>query len=387
MKGRRALRRLQPAVLRWARERADFDTAALAAKMKVAPERVLAWETTGMISVSQADRLARYTHTPVGYLYLREPPDDDLPIPDFRRPDGRPRRTSPDLLDTVYLMSRRQAWMREEMLKDGAEPLPLVGCCDRHGAPEDAASAMREHPALGLGWVARQSSWTNALRHLRERAEEPGILAVFNGVVGNNSHRKLDRSEFQGFALIDPYAPLVFVNGADFKAAQMFTLAHELAHVFVGAAGVSNLDPTLAPGDERERFCDHAAAEFLVPEEELNAHWQRFGTVSDSVQAVSRRFKVSVLVAARRALHLHLIDREEFHRFYLRYEQEGDRERDEASGGNFWNSQNVRIGRRFGAAVGRAVKEGRLSYREAYVLTGLRGDSFDTFVRSVEPTT
>ena len=386
MSGRRSQRTLQPAVLRWARERAGLGAETLAAKVGVRPDRVVEWERSGRISISQVDRLARRTNTPLGYLYLREPPNDDLPIRDFRAPEVRPRRPSPDLLDTVYLMARRQVWMRDELLEDGADPLPFVGCCDPGSAPEDAASAMREHLELERGWAARQRSWTDALRYLRERAEASGTLVVFNGVVGNNTHRRLDRNEFQGFALIDHYAPLVFVNGADFKAAQMFTLAHELAHVFAGAAGVSSLDAVQAPDHDTERFCNRVAAEFLVPQAELMAHWRRSGTVADSLQAVARRFKVSIVVAAGRTLHLRLIGRDEFRRFYDTYQQQAAFRPDETSGGNFWNSQNVRIGRRFGAAVSRAVKEGRLSYREAYSLTGLRGDAFDAFARRLEST-
>ena len=388
MSGRRARTTVQPTVLRWARERAGLAMEAVAAKVGVRPDRVVEWERSGRISIAQADRLAQCTHTPIGYLYLREPPEDDLPIPDFRATgaEGR-RRPSPDLLETVDLMARRQAWMRDELIEDGADPLAFVGCCGRDATPAEAAVAMREHLELSSDWGSRQRSWTEALRHLRSRVEASGILVVFNGVVGNDTHRRLDRGEFQGFALVDHYAPLIFVNGTDFKAAQMFTLAHELAHVFVGATGVSNVDATPLPGHETERFCNSAAAEFLVSEKELIAHWRQVGTIEDSLQTVARRFKVSVLVAAHRALRLGLIDRDDFARFYEAYQQQAARRTDETRGGSFWNSQNVRIGRRFGAAVRRAVKEGRLSYREAYALTGLRGDTFDTFVRSLDPAT
>lgn len=384
MSGRRVQRTLEPAVLRWARERAGLDAETVAVKVGVRPDRVVEWERSGRISVSQADRLAHHTRTPVGYLYLRRPPRDDLPIPDFRAADDAPRRPSLELLETVHLMARRQSWMREDLIEDGADPLPFVGCC-RDSTLADTAAAMRKHLDLEAGWAARRSTWTDALRHLRERVEACGVLVAFNGVVGNNTHRKLDRTEFQGFALIDRYAPLIFVNGADFKAAQMFTLAHELAHVFVGAAGVSNLDAARSPSHDTERFCNGAAAEFLVPGEELSAHWRQVGTLAESLQAAARRFKVSVLVAARRTLDLGLVDRGEFLRFYDDYRRQAESGPDEKAGGNFWNSQNVRVGRRFAAAVRRAVLEGRLSCREAYSLTGLRGETFDKFMLSLDP--
>ena len=126
----------------------------------------------------------------------------------------------------------------------------------------------------------------------------------------------------------------------------MFTLAHELAHVFVCTTGVSNVEATPLPGHDAERFCNNAAAEFLVSEEELTVRWRRVG-IEDSLQAVARRFRVSVLVAAHRALRLRLIDRNEFGQFYDAYQQQAARRPDETTGGSFWNSQNVRIGRRF----------------------------------------
>ena len=386
MSSRRLCITLNPAVLRWARERAGLDVDRIAGKVGVSPDRVSEWERSGAITVPQADRLAHHTCTPVGFLYLPEPPEDDLPIPDFRTPGDVPlRRPSPNLIETVHSMQRRQAWMREELIEDGVEPLGFAGAWSTRDAPGRVAGAMREAFDLAPGWAARERTWADALRRLRNRVEEAGVLVVFNGIVGNNTHRKLDPEEFQGFALVDDYAPLVFINGADFRAAQMFTLAHELAHLFIGEPGVSRSDALQPTMHGTERFCNQAAAEFLVSADELRAHWVEKATLEDSFQAVARRFKVSVLVAARRALEAHLVDRERFRQFYQAYQRDERRGRSEApGGGDFWYVQNGRIGRRLGAAVVRAVKEGRLLYREAYKLTGLNGDTFDAFVERLE---
>src|SRR5262245_15746967 len=107
---------LEPKVLRWARERAGLDQSALAKKVtgKPAPERVKQWEQTGVLTFAQVRKLAHATHTPEGFLYLNEPPEDRLPIPDFRTVSDEPvRPPSPDLLDTVHMMQRRQTWMRD----------------------------------------------------------------------------------------------------------------------------------------------------------------------------------------------------------------------------------------------------------------------------------
>ena len=350
--------------------------------MKVKPDRVRDWESSGKISLAQADGMARHTRTPLGYLFLKTPPEEDLSVPDYRTFSGAvPGRPTPELLDTIHLMRRRQAWMRDELVEAGAEPLPFVGTSRGESSSDAVAEAMRDALSMPAGWAAVQPNWTTALRYIRDRADESGVLTVFNGIVGNNTSRKLDRSEFQGFALVDSHAPLVFVNAADFKTAQMFTLAHELAHLFVGAPGLSRLGGQGLPRHNTERFCNAVAAEFLVPAEEMIGQWTPSAEVDEALQAVAKRFKVSVLVAARRAVNLELIRPSEFRGFYERHT---GALKPSSGGGNFWNNQNTRIGRRFGSAVYRAVVAGRLTYREAYALTGLRGDTFDRFLRRME---
>ena len=358
--------------------------------MQVKVDRVVEWEETGHISVAQADRLAKQTHTPVGYLYLSEPPEDRLPIPDFRtrHADGPSPRPSPNLLDTVYTMQRRQAWLREELTTHYEEPaLPFVGTFDLTDDPAEVAQAMREALEIFDDWAASAPNWSLALRHLRDKSEDAGILVVVNGIVGNSTRRKLDPEEFQGFALVDEYAPLVFVNNADFKAAQMFTLAHELAHLFVGETGLSHFEDMQPTSNEVELFCNKAAAEFLVPELDLRTFWDNAARTSLPYERIARQFKVSSLVAARRALDLELIDLDAFFVFYNNAKHKvAANKQATGGGGSFWNSQRWRIGTRFAAAVVRAVNERRLTYLEAYSLTGLTGKAFDDMAVQMEIT-
>ena len=381
MVGQRLQITLEPSVLQWARARTELSAEDLAGKMQVKLERVLEWESSGNISMAQVKRLAGATYTPYGYLFLSEPPDESLPIADFRTRGGETRRRpSPNLLDTVYAMQRRQEWMRDEVIRQYEEPpLPFVGAFALTDDPAKVAEAMRDTLDISDGWAATVPNWSAALRHLRDKSEDAGILVVFNGVVGNNSHRKLDTEEFQGFALVDEYAPLIFVNNADFKAAQMFTLAHELAHIFVGQTGVSHFEDMQPADDDTERFCDQTAAEFLVPEGELLTYWWDNAVEhARPYQSVARQFKVSSVVAARRALDLELTDRGDFLAFFYERRDKDWRGRQQSNGGgNFWFNQIWRIGPRFASTVYRAVKEGRLTYTEAHSLTDLRGDTFE----------
>ncbi len=377
MTAQRETLQLQPDVLRWARERADLTPDELAHKVHLITDRVLEWENSGRISMDWAERVAHATHTPLGYLFLSFPPVEPLPITDFRtRTNGTPTRPSLNLLETVYSMQHRQDWMRDEMIDTGAEPLAFVSAFRRDSNLGAMADAMRNALALSQGWASSSPTWSNALSYLRDVIESAGIMVVFNGVVDNNTSRKLDPDEFQGFALVDEYAPLIFINNADYKAAQMFTLAHELAHLFIGEEGVSAFDSLIPSEHSVEQFCDKVAAEFLVPEAKFLEFWPLVANSPDPYQQTARHFKVSRIVAARRALDMDLIERDDFFGFYQHYKSQGNRNQMAGSGGDFWNTQRWRIGMRFASAVVRAVRAGRLPYREACNLTGLNGTSF-----------
>ena len=371
---------VKPELLRWACERSRIDEFELGVRFPQLED----WEHgEKQPTLKQLEIFAKATHTPIGYFFLPEPPIERLPVQDFRTVRKGVTRPSADLLDTIYAMQRRQDWLHEERREGEGEPLDFVGSARLSDEPEAAGREMRRFIGLDDGWASEVKTWTQAVGELRRRIEKLGVVAVINGVVGNNTSRKLDVHEFRGFALTDPYAPLIFVNGADAKSAQMFTLAHELAHVWLGreGEGISGFEG-IFPGNQRvERFCDRAAAEFLVPADEFRRQWPAVKHDRDAFERLARQFKVSPIVAGRRALDLRLVGRDVFFKFYNDYTQR-EREQTKATGrGNFYNNQNTRLGASFALAVMRAALEGRVSFKEAYDLTGLRGGSFQEYGR------
>lgn len=371
---------ISPEMLRWARKRAGHEARDLAPRFPQLPK----WERgEKQPTFKQLEAFAKATHTPFGYLFLREPPEEPLPIPDFRTVKQRPLRPSSELLDTIYAMQRRRDWLREERIECEAEPLGFVGSARLGDEPTAVGQEMRRMVGLDDGWTSEMATWEEAVSELRRHIEQQGVMAVINGVVGNNTHRKLDVEEFRGFALTDRYAPLIFVNGADARSAQMFTLAHELAHVWLGSEGegLSGFEG-LFPGDARvEKFCDQAAAEFLVPARELRERWRGMKGAAEPFQQMARHFKVSPIVVGRRALDLRLVDRRTFFEFYESYTNRERERAKRAGGGDFYNNQNTRVGERFATVVMRAAMEGRLSFKEAYDITGLRGGTFQKYAQ------
>jgi len=373
---------VNPELIRWAIDRSGLAAEDLAKTFPKLDE----WQRGERLpTFRQLELFAHKTMTPLGQLFLEEPPDERLPIPDFRTagdtPVGRP---SPNLMETVHAMQRRQAWMRDYLIEQGQEALAFIGSAKQSRNVVSLAARIRETLGLNTDWAEIHATWEDALRTLRNSAERIGVVVTTSGVVGLNNHRRLDPEEFRGFVLCDSHAPLVFVNGADSKSAQMFTLAHELAHLWLGRDGLFNLIRTMPHKDEAEGFCNQVAAEFLVPGHKLSERWDEAKATDRPFHTIARWHKVSPVVAARRALDLGLIKKSQFLVFYEQDQEDWRRRKAEdkkkrKGGPDFYDVQDVRLGRRFAYAVVRAAREGRLLYRDAYQLTDLQGETFNRY--------
>ncbi len=360
---------VNPELLRWARERSGRSAERLAGKFP----KLEAWERgEAQPTLKQLEQFAKATFTPVGYLFLQQPPAERVPIPDFRTiastPTGRP---SPDLLDTIYLCQQRQEWYRDFARTMGEAPLGLVGSARVTDDVVTAAAAMRGVLGFDLDERRRLPTWTEALRWFIDQADGLGILVMVSGVVGSNNRRRLDPEEFRGFALAEPLAPLVFVNGADTKAAQMFTLAHELAHVWLGETAVSDAQASEAPQHDVERWCNQVAAELLVPLASLRETYDRNAALDAEVDRLARRFKVSTLVILRRIHDAGGLSRQQF---WDAYEAEIERLRavPRGGGGDFYLTLGARAGKTFARALVISTLEGRTSFTEAFRLLGFK---------------
>lgn len=371
---------IRPEMLRWALRRVS-PSEEIPEKLRKKFPKLPEWlDGTSQPTLRQLEDFSRATFTPFGYFFLSEPPEERLPIPLFRTmKEDSIRSGSPHLLEVVQTMERRQAWMREYLLEQGAARLSFVRSVDRSASPEQMAQQIRKTLGLQEDWASQQGSWTEAFRELRNRAEQIGILTAASSTVGNNPHRPLDPKEFRGFVLVDEYAPLVFINTADFRAAQMFTLAHELAHIWIGSSAAFDLRDFQPAPDETERRCDAAAAELLVPAHQLRKIWPNVQREVERFEQIARHFKVSEIVAARRALDLGLIQKPEFFHFLENY-RELSSPLGSPKTGYFYATQLSHLGRRFAETLIRAVHEGTLLYHEAYRLTGMYGKTFDSFV-------
>ena len=362
---------VNPDLLHWALERANVSADALAEKFPKLNDWLGGELAT---TLKQLEAFANATHTAIGLLFLPQPPEEPLPIPDFRTlPETRLSRPSVDLLDTIYLCQQRQAWYRDHQRLQGEVAVAFVRSVSAADKVPGVAAGIAQ--AIGFDLAERQQSpnWSEALRRFISRVEQAGILVMVSGVVGSNTRRPLNVEEFRGFALADPLAPLIFINGRDSKAAQMFTLAHELAHLWLGESGVSDVQAATQPDEKIERWCNAVAAELLVPLAQLRPVYDRENELHEEMRRLARRFKVSTLVIVRRLFDLGVFDQE---RLWATYRAELERVKAlsarEGGGGDFYNTLSARTGKRFVTALVASTLEGQTQFTDAFRMLGIK---------------
>lgn len=352
----------------------------LATKLNVAEEKVDAWERGEKPpTFKQAQNYAAKTHIPFGYLYLNSPPQETLPLPDLRTVGGNhPQRPSSELIEMVQIVLRRQQWYTDYQKDQGHDQNPHTGRFNVRSTVEEVVRDMRK--ALEVPPHPNRGSWEDYFRLLIHRIEDAGILVMREGFIGHHT-RPLSVREFRGFAISDPTAPIIFVNQADTPSARLFTLIHELAHVWIGQSGIS--DASTDTQRREETLCNAIAAEFLVPETEFRACWADAEDWKENLPALEAHFHVSTWVIARRALTIGKINTAEYQR-YVEGLQEQHRNRAKSSGGpNYYQSKKGQVSERFSRAIISETLSGRVLLRDAGQLLGMKPHSVTKYAKEL----
>lgn len=364
---------INSSIITWAIDRAGYDLMDFALKFP----KVQDWlDAKKNPTIKQLETFSRKVYIPFGYLFLKEPPLENLPIPFYRTFNTLKTRISLNVYDTILLIQQRQDWLKEYLKDNEIEPLPFVGKYENPQNYMEIVKDIRKTLNLKDEWASTFQRWEDTLEHLTQKIEEIGIILTYNGIVGNNTNRPIKVDDCRGFVLVDKLAPFMFVNSADSKAAQLFTIVHELAHIWIGQSAGFDFRQLQPSNDPIELLCDKIAAEFLIPKNSFERIWQK----NPDIRLTAKFFKVSPIVVARRALDIGKISRSDFFTFYNNYiNRLRLKKENQNSGGNFYATTKKRLSLTFASHINQAVKSNNLLYRDAYKLTGLKGNTYQTF--------
>jgi Zn-dependent peptidase ImmA (M78 family)/DNA-binding XRE family transcriptional regulator len=309
--------KITPAVMEWARKKSGYTPERAARKIGRPSEDIRAWETGELKpTLAQARKASGVYKRPLAVFFLPEPPKEFDTLRDFRTlPEGVPEEYSPELSFLIRRLQSRQQWMREFLETEEYEPVDFIGSGSLSDTPTNLAEKIRKKLAIEPSEVISCRTREEALQLWIDRVEENGIF-VSRG--GNSRWEKIYVEEARGFVLADKFAPFIFINAQDAKAAQLFTLAHELVHLWINEPGLSNREPIIRPTSDTETieiFCNKVSSEILVPESLFVKRWQvdrKEKSLLEKINSMSIHFKVSREVITRKLLDRHVINQSKY---------------------------------------------------------------------------
>ena len=330
-------------------------------------------------TMKQIESLANFLKIPFGYMFLATPPKTNVMKVEFRSIDNKLPEVSKNLKDTLLEMDRNQSWMSELRQELGWDKLDIIKNFDikvnDKATNVEVAKLAKKLLGLEEEWYLNHSTNEKAYNYLREKLEDAGILVMQNGVVGFDTHRKLELNEFRAFMLYDDYAPLIFVNGTDSTAGKIFSLMHEFVHILYQQDDIIS-DSSRVEIKANERKINQIASEVLIPQEVIKAKWIELENKEElaRIDTISKMLKVSSYAVAVKLSEMRMIA----DNIVAVIASRSQNIRRSTSGGDFYKNYYAKMSSNFLKSVVSQTESGNLSYTYAFkLLGGIKGNVYN----------
>lgn len=332
---------------------------------------------------NQIEDFSKKANIPLGYFFLQTPPVEQIKLLEYRTVDSiQLANPSRNLIDTIHEMESVQDWMKEYRQELGYDVMPLVGSMRGIRDAATIVDKIRKDLELEDTWYEKCKDSREAFNHIRRQLEECGVIVMVNGIVGSNTHRPLDVNEFRAFAMVDEWAPLIFINTADSHGAKLFSLLHEVAHIWLGEDDLFNDRRNRVDGvSSIEVMCNAVAGELIVPKSMFLDKWDASYIDMDvyaTITELSKYFRCGEIVIARKAMDCKKIKQDVYNQVVQNaidnYNQAKESKKN--PGGDYYNTMGSRLDGSLIRALCESINMGRTSYTEAYRLTNTSRKTF-----------
>lgn len=239
---------------------------------------------------------------------------------------------------------------------------------------------MRRDLELEDTWYEKTKDAREAFGYIRTQLEGCSVVVMMSGIVGKNTHRALDVEEFRAFAMVDDWAPLIFINAADSNGAKLFSILHEAAHIWLGRDDLFNdRQSRILDVNDIELMCNAVAGELMVPQNIFLDMWNMCNMeVLEKITELAKYFRCGEVVIARKAIDCKKIEKNIYNQVvqtaienYRLMKENG-----QTDGGNYYNTMGSRLDGCFVRALCESINMGRTTYTEAYRLTNTSRKTF-----------
>ena len=338
---------------------------------------------------NQIETVSKQTRIPLGYFFLQTPPKEEIKLMEYRTiASTESENPSRDLIDTITEMEQIVDWTRDYLISEGSEANPIVGKLKHETDTMAIARDIRQFLNLSENWFQTADSSFN---FLRDRISKAGVIVMMNGVVRSNTHRPLNLDEFRAFAILDTFAPLIFINATDSTSGKLFSILHEFVHLCLGVEDLFNDRRNTYKGvNKLETLCNTVTAEILVPNNLFSKVWNNVSAqsipIQKTIEKVARYFKCGRIVVARKALDTGKIGKTVYESVVQEaienYHKQKQAKKD--SGGDYYRTKGSRLDKRFLTFIVDSVSRGKTLYSDAFRLTDTNRHTFSELIERMK---
>ena len=389
--------RVNPDILIWARTTAglSLEQAAHALGFNDTRDRTAAGRLQALeageeeTSRSVLLKMAKAYRRSLLVFYLGEPPRTGDRGQDFRTvPGAQPPLYNPLLDALIRDLRARQAIVRDVAQDTETKPLDFVGTASMEVPPLQLERRITERLQFSLEEFRAQRTQELAFGYLHRKIEEAGIYVLLLGNLGSH-HTNIPVEIFRGFAIADPIAPFIVINDRDARTAWSFTALHEVAHLWLGATGVSG------ESDEAqiEKYCNDVAGEMLLPAADMRAlqhiRAMPLAQAVPAITAFANARNVSRPMVAYRLLRVNAVSTGTWRQLATHFRDEWmasrDRETtdDREGGPSYYVVRRHRLGNALLEFVRRTLADGAITHTKAGQVLGVKPRNVDPLLQGV----
>lgn len=370
---------VKSSVLRWV---LDSSSEILSHQWKEKIESWLSGKT--LPTIIQLQNLSRASHISFGNFFLDNPPKENLPLLNYRTiNNNKVIKPSKNMIDVIHQMELRADWLQDYYKNEGLDPIPFVGAGRKklNLKTDKKAESILTYFDLSLGWNLRTR---DAFNFLKKKLENARIAIILGSYIGRQNTRKLDIDEFRAFVLVNDYAPLIFINTQDSQKARLFSLVHELVHIWMGDSELlnnnfSNEPEYLKPTSEQE--INKIVEQILFPKQLFENEWHSTKEINSKNQRIfkiARRFGTSPLATAITAKKYNFISQKEVNQIKAETAKNTkkykEKQRESSDGPSYYKVFLSNLDHNFARSVINSTESGQTSYTEAFDLLGVSGN-------------
>ena len=364
-----------PQVLSWLRTSAGWEIEEVAKRLETTVEVVKDLESGKRSpTMRQLHVLSEIYKRPIASFFLSKPKQENPMPKDYRL---LPNKTN--VFDRKTILAIRRTRSLQNLSKELSLNINYATKTEIKSAkltdnPELTASEYRK--ILNLD-IEKQRKFRDAYKmmgHLRDVLEDLNIL-VFQF--------SMPIEDARGFALADEAPNIIVINSKDSIEARLFTLMHEFGHIILGETVIDLPEESLQARNNIEAWCNSFSSAFLLPKEVsidiFNKNKHKL-TETDTLNALSKKYKVSKAVLLVKMVNLNYISRQEFESVLARYaSKETKVEKKEMQVIGMASDQRClsEVGNKFVSLVANNFDKDFITYNDALSFLSIKSRNFD----------